>query len=97
MARDTRARRAQRRAGWSARSGRRAHGDAWDIGRLMVAPDLQGRGLGRRLLDRIEAAAPPGVTTYALFTGAGSVRNQRMYKKAGYRLRGDEPSRAWSG
>ena len=62
---------------------------SWDIGRLMVAPDLQGRGLGRVLLERIEAAAPPGATSYELFTGAGSLRNQRMYKKAGYRLRGE--------
>ena len=61
----------------------------WDIGRLMVAPDLAGRGLGRTLLGRIEAAAPAGVTTYTLFTGAGSLRNQRIYKKAGYRLRGE--------
>jgi tRNA (guanine37-N1)-methyltransferase len=61
----------------------------WDIGRLMVAPDLAGRGLGRTLLERIEAAAPAGVTTYSLFTGAGSLRNQRIYKKAGYRLRGE--------
>jgi len=61
----------------------------WDIGRLMVAPDLQGRGLGRMLLERIEAAAPPDATSYALFTGAGSRRNQKMYKKAGYRLRGE--------
>jgi tRNA (guanine37-N1)-methyltransferase len=61
----------------------------WDIGRLMVAPDLAGRGLGRTLLERIEAAAPPGVTMYSLFTGAGSLRNQRIYKKAGYRLRGE--------
>jgi tRNA (guanine37-N1)-methyltransferase len=61
----------------------------WDIGRLMVAPDLAGRGLGRTLLGRIEAAAPAGVTTYSLFTGAGSLRNQRIYKKAGYRLRGE--------
>ncbi len=66
----------------------RSDGTTWDIGRLMVAPDLQGRGLGRRLLDRIEGLAPEGTATYALFTGAGSLRNQRMYKKAGYRLRG---------
>ena len=64
-------------------------GDAWDIGRLMVAPDLAGRGLGRTLLERIEALAPAPATTYALFTGAGSARNQRLYKKAGYRLRGE--------
>ena len=41
------------------------------------------------LLERIEALAPDHATTYALFTGAGSARNQRMYKKAGYRLRGE--------
>jgi tRNA (guanine37-N1)-methyltransferase len=64
-------------------------GQAWDIGRLMVAPDLQGRGLGRQLLERIEALAPDGATGFELFTGAGSARNQRMYKKAGYRLRGE--------
>ena len=63
--------------------------DAWDVGRLMVAPDLQGRGLGRMLLERIEAAAPAGVTSCSLFTGAGSLRNQRLYRKAGYRLRGE--------
>jgi tRNA (guanine37-N1)-methyltransferase len=64
-------------------------GDSWEVGRLMVAPDLAGRGLGRTLLERIEALVPAGATTYALFTGAGSVRNQRMYKRAGYRLRGE--------
>ena len=65
------------------------HDTAWDIGRLMVAPDLSGRGLGRMLLERIESAAPPAATSYELFTGAGSKRNQRLYKKAGYRLRGE--------
>ena len=67
-------------------------GTAWDIGRVMVAPDLQGEGLGRALLDHIQAVAPEGVTSYVLFTGAGSERNQRMYKKAGFRLRRDLPS-----
>ncbi|GCD91913.1 tRNA (guanosine(37)-N1)-methyltransferase TrmD [Nocardioides sp. LS1] len=65
------------------------HGDLWEIGRLMVAPDVAGRGLGRSLLERIEALAPAGAASYALFTGAGSARNQRIYKKAGYRLRGE--------
>jgi tRNA (guanine37-N1)-methyltransferase len=60
-------------------------GSTWDIGRLMVAPDLQGRGLGRVLLEQIESLAPVGTTTFELFTGAGSVRNQKMYRKAGYR------------
>jgi len=66
----------------------RSHGGTWDIGRLMVAPDLQGSGLGRMLLERIESLAPASTTTFELFTGAGSVRNQRMYKKAGYRVDG---------
>ncbi|WP_268788488.1 GNAT family N-acetyltransferase [Nocardioides sp. Root614] len=64
-------------------------GMAWDIGRIMVAPDQQGSGLGRVLLDHIQAVAPARVTSYVLFTGAGSTRNQRMYKKAGFRLRPD--------
>jgi tRNA (guanine37-N1)-methyltransferase len=67
----------------------RLHEDVWDVGRLMVAPDLHGRGLGRALLARIEGLAPPEVTGFELFTGAGSLRNQRMYKKAGYRMRGE--------
>ncbi len=67
-------------------------GDVWDIGRIMVAPDLQGRGLGRVLLTHIEQAAPPAATSYVLFTGHRSEANQRMYKKAGYRLRRDLPA-----
>ncbi|CAN5339296.1 hypothetical protein BH09ACT12_BH09ACT12_09320 [soil metagenome] len=64
-------------------------GDAWDIGRIMVAPDLQGRGLGRVLLEHIQDVAPPAATSYVLFTGYRSEANLRMYKKAGYRLRRD--------
>jgi tRNA (guanine37-N1)-methyltransferase len=64
------------------------HGE-WDIGRIMVAPDLQGRGLGRALLELVQDLAPAEVTTYVLFTGAGSTDNLRMYKKAGFRLRPD--------
>ena len=68
---------------------RLAYGSTWDIGRLMVAPDLQGSGLGRELLERIESMAPDAATGFELFTGAGSLRNQRLYKKAGYRLQGE--------
>ncbi|MFD4323794.1 tRNA (guanosine(37)-N1)-methyltransferase TrmD [Nocardioides sp. NPDC058538] len=67
----------------------RLEGDVWEIGRLMTAPDLQGRGLGRQLLDHIQAMAPATAMTYSLFTGAKSERNQRIYKKAGFRLRRD--------
>lgn len=65
---------------------------AWDIGRVMVAPDQQGSGLGRVLLEHIQAVAPAEATSYVLFTGARSERNQRMYKKAGFRLRPDLPA-----
>jgi tRNA (guanine37-N1)-methyltransferase len=69
-------------------------GTVWDVGRVMAAPDLQGRGLGRYLLELIEHAAPPQVTSYELWTGAKSVDNLRMYKKAGYRLLGPAPGPA---
>ena len=68
----------------------RREGETWDVGRVMAAPDLQGRGLGRFLLAAIEEAAPEEVTGYVLFTGALSERNIRMYKKAGYRLLGED-------
>ncbi|MDQ6687357.1 MAG: tRNA (guanosine(37)-N1)-methyltransferase TrmD [Actinomycetota bacterium] len=61
----------------------------WDIGRIMVAPDLQGRGLGRTLLEHAERSAPDEATTFRLFTGAHSGDNLRMYRKAGYRLRNE--------
>jgi len=67
----------------------RLEGEAWDIGRVMVAPDLQGRGLGRALLEHVQRVAPPAATSYVLFTGVGSAANLRMYKKAGFRLRPD--------
>ncbi|WP_276606224.1 GNAT family N-acetyltransferase [Nocardioides sp.] len=72
----------------------RLEGNAWDIGRIMVAPDLQGQGLGRVLLEHIQAVAPEQATSYLLFTGAASVRNHRMYKKAGFRMRPDLPAPA---
>ncbi len=67
----------------------RLDGEAWDIGRIMVAPDLQGRGLGRLLLEHIQDVAPPAATSYVLFTGHRSHDNIRMYQKAGFRLRPD--------
>lgn len=60
---------------------------AWDIGRLMIAPDLEGRGLGRWLLARAEDLAPESVTRFILFTGEKSTRNIRIYQRAGYELR----------
>jgi ribosomal protein S18 acetylase RimI-like enzyme len=55
------------------------------IGRLAVAPDQQGRGIGTRLLRAVEDLAGPEVTTFALFTGAASDDNVRLYEALGYR------------
>jgi len=60
-------------------------GDTWEIGRLMVAPDLAGQGLGGWLLRYAEAEAPDDVETIALFTGARSTRNIGMYERDGFR------------
>lgn len=70
----------------------RLAGQAWEMGRIMVAPDLQGRGLGRALLEHVESVAPANVTSYWLVTGARSTDNLRMYKKAGFSLRGPLPA-----
>lgn len=64
-----------------------AEADRWEIGRLMVAPDKRGMGLGRWLLHYAEKAAPEGTRVLGLFTGAKSQRNLRMYAAAGYELR----------
>lgn len=64
----------------------RLDGEEWDIGRLMVAPDLRGLGLGRALLEHIERVAVPEATTYRLFTGKNSAGNLRMYRTAGFRV-----------
>jgi GNAT superfamily N-acetyltransferase len=58
----------------------------------MVAADMSGQGIGRRLLEHIEAQAPSSVTRFSLFTGERSFRNQRLYQAAGYTvLDGDDP------
>jgi len=59
-------------------------GDDWHVGRLAVAPDVRGRGVGRWLLDHAEAAADPDCRRITLTTGAKSVRNLAMYRRAGY-------------
>jgi tRNA (guanine37-N1)-methyltransferase len=61
-------------------------GDAWEVGRLGVVPDLAGRGLGRFLLGWVEEHAPDDIRGFQLFTGALSARNLRMYGRAGYVL-----------
>ena len=69
----------------------RLDGREWDVGRLMVAPDLRGRGLGRLLLEHAQLIAPPEATAYRLHTGGASEDNIRMYRRAGFSVRGRLP------
>lgn len=62
----------------------RLDGDRMEIARLTVAPDLQGRGIGRALLAAVHAAAPEQVTVCWLVTGARSTGNVALYAAAGY-------------
>ena len=62
------------------------HGSAWHIGRLMVAPDQAGNGIGSWLLSFAEEHAPAGTTHCTLFTGHHSTRNIALYQRAGYVL-----------
>ncbi|GAB3130126.1 GNAT family N-acetyltransferase [Tsukamurella serpentis] len=64
--------------------GRAEPGGRWHIGRVMVAPDLAGRGLGSELITLMETLAPKGTREFVMFTGAGSERNIRTYRRAGY-------------
>ncbi len=63
----------------------RLEGETCHVGRLIVHPEAQGRGLGTRLLEALEAATPT-VCRYELFTGERSARNLHLYAKLGYKL-----------
>jgi len=53
------------------------------IGRLIVAPEMQGQGAGTMLMRGIEAAFPEA-PAFELFTGSRSEGNLRLYERLGY-------------
>ncbi len=63
----------------------RAHqdGDSCHVGRLIVHPDRQGRGIGTALLLEVEARFLEA-RRFELFTGSRSARNLRLYGRLGY-------------
>lgn len=54
------------------------------LGRLAVAPDLQGQGIGTQLLLAIPPHLRPDTSEVWVFTGRDSVQNLAMYTKHGY-------------
>lgn len=54
------------------------------IGRLIVHPDHQNRGIGKELMNRIESEFPD-CRRFELFTGTKSEKNLSFYQKLGYR------------
>lgn len=61
------------------------------LGRLTVAPDRQGEGIGTRLLLHAETVHPE-VRELRLFTGEHSAANLRLYSRHGYRETGRTPA-----
>ncbi|MBN1402957.1 MAG: GNAT family N-acetyltransferase [Opitutales bacterium] len=55
------------------------------VGRLVVRPDWQKRGVGSALLREIEAALPEA-RTFRLFTEERSLDNIRLYERNGYAI-----------
>lgn len=54
------------------------------IGKLMVHPEMQGKGLGTKLLVEMEKQYPN--QRYELFTSSRSVRNIALYERLGYKI-----------
>ncbi len=60
-------------------------GTDWQIGRAMVAPDLQGRGVGRWLVEMAEGAAPDEAERCTVVACDPSKDGLRCLRRAGYR------------
>ena len=60
------------------------------IGRLIVHPGFQAKGIGSKLLADIESRFPE-VTKYELFTGSKSEANIRLYQRHGYTITRTQP------
>ena len=54
------------------------------IGKLMVHPEMQRKGIGTKLLKAIEMEYPN--QRYELFTSTKSVDNIRLYEQLGYKI-----------
>ncbi len=62
------------------------HGGTGRVGRVVVAPDLRGRGLGSTLLEALHAEAEhqPGIEVLELSTGTAASGDLALYRRYGY-------------
>jgi ribosomal protein S18 acetylase RimI-like enzyme len=54
------------------------------IGKLAVDPGMQNRGIGTKLMKKVESCFTPD--RFELFTGIKSVKNLHLYQKLGYSI-----------
>ena len=59
-------------------------GDTVHIGKLIVDPAVQGRGIGTSLLLEVEKFCPN--KRYELFTRSNNLKNISFYERAGYKI-----------
>jgi ribosomal protein S18 acetylase RimI-like enzyme len=60
-------------------------GDKCWVNKLVVLPEFQKRGIGEKLLRKIENHCPEA-KKFTLATGANSESNIRLYQKVGYQI-----------
>jgi GNAT superfamily N-acetyltransferase len=64
--------------------------DKATLGRLAVAPDLQGKGIGTQMMFAVLPHLPEETKEIWVFTGRDSKQNLAMYQKAGYEHQHDQ-------
>jgi GNAT superfamily N-acetyltransferase len=66
------------------RLSRPIEGAYYTLAALAVRPDRQGRGIGRQLLQGVDALSERDFKALGVYLYTGDCRNQRMYERDGY-------------
>ena len=71
----------------------RKENETCHLGRLMVHPDYQGQGFGKKLIQKLEAEflKDAEIKRFELFAGAKSFNNIKLYESQGYTIFKTEP------